>query len=314
MPTDSASLANEITVGERPSVAVQIVVYNNEAPSIVRLVEGVAAMLWEAHQAGAVGECQILIGDSSEQPCFDDQAVAVMANAVDNVHHFPLDYVFFDDNLGSGGGSNRLAQESSSDLILVLNPDTYPKPDLLIELRKAIANERVAAVDARQIPIEHPKYFDPNTGECSWVSGCCMLIKRVAFDQVGGFDSKQFPMYCDDVDFSWKLRHAGFKVVHQPTAAVFHAKSLSIGAHLKPAATEQYWSGLARLLLTTKWGRQDLCDNTLEYLRQSKDEQSARIVAEYERRKAAGSLPTPVEHASRTAIFVGGEYSLHRWA
>ncbi len=312
MPDQSA--IDTSSTGQLPSIAVQIVVYNNDTESIVRLVEGVAAMLQQARVHDAIGDAEILIGDSSAQPCFDDETVARMTNTATNVGNFAVRYVFFGANLGSGGGSNRLAQESTSDLILVLNPDTYPKPDLLIEMIKATVPSKVAAVDARQIPIEHPKQFDERDGSCSWVSGCCMLIKRAAFDQVDGFDAEQFPMYCDDVDFSWKLRHAGFRVVHQPTAAVFHAKSLAIGAHLKPAASEQYWSGLARLLLTTKWGRPDLCDATLEYLKQSKDEASARVLAEYARRQAAGSLPTAVPDAKRTAMFVGGEYAVHRWS
>jgi len=43
-------------------------------------------------------------------------------------------YELFGQNLGSAGGSNRLAREATADSLLVLNSDTYPAPDLLAEL------------------------------------------------------------------------------------------------------------------------------------------------------------------------------------
>ena len=54
-------------------------------------------------------------------------------------------YEFFDENLGSSGGQNRLADGHPSDLLLVLNPDTYPSPTALVELVKALADTEVGS-------------------------------------------------------------------------------------------------------------------------------------------------------------------------
>ena len=54
-------------------------------------------------------------------------------------------YEFFDANLGSSGGQNRLAAGHPSDLLLVLNPDTYPSPTALVELIRALEDLRWAS-------------------------------------------------------------------------------------------------------------------------------------------------------------------------
>ena len=55
-----------------------------------------------------------------------------------------------------------------------------------------------------------------------WVSGTAMLVRRTAFEEVGGFDEDYF-MYVEDVDLCWRLRKAGWDVRYAPTAGVVHA-------------------------------------------------------------------------------------------
>ena len=51
--------------------------------------------------------------------------------------------------------------------------------------------------------------------------GCSMLIRRDAFEEVGGFDSSFF-MYFEDVDLSWRLRRRGFRLRYQPASVIRH--------------------------------------------------------------------------------------------
>lgn len=62
-----------------------------------------------------------------------------------------------------------------------------------------------------------------------WVSGACFLVRRVAFDSIGGFDERYF-MYAEDVDLCWRLRRAGWGVGHVPGAEVVHLQGLSTAA------------------------------------------------------------------------------------
>lgn len=63
-----------------------------------------------------------------------------------------------------------------------------------------------------------------------WVSGACFLIRREAWDDVGGFDPAYF-MYMEDVDLCWRLRRAGWGVRYEPTAEVLHVQGVSAEMH-----------------------------------------------------------------------------------
>jgi len=55
-----------------------------------------------------------------------------------------------------------------------------------------------------------------------WLSGSCFLVRREAFESVGGFDPRYF-MYFEDVDLGDRLGQAGWLNVYVPTAEVTHA-------------------------------------------------------------------------------------------
>jgi GT2 family glycosyltransferase len=54
-----------------------------------------------------------------------------------------------------------------------------------------------------------------------WVSGACLLARRDAFTQVGGFDERYF-MYWEDADLCRRLRAAGYHVRYVPAAMAVH--------------------------------------------------------------------------------------------
>ena len=70
--------------------------------------------------------------------------------------------------------------------------------------------------EARQTPVEHHKEYDPQTGVTSWAATALAMIPYAVFQEVGGFDEKTFFMYCDDVDFSWMVREAGYQIIYGP--------------------------------------------------------------------------------------------------
>jgi GT2 family glycosyltransferase len=58
--------------------------------------------------------------------------------------------------------------------------------------------------------------------DVDWVSGACMLVRRAAFDQVGGMDERFF-LYWEDADLCRRLEHVGWRTVYFPGATVVHA-------------------------------------------------------------------------------------------
>jgi GT2 family glycosyltransferase len=221
-------------------------------------------------------------------------------------------YEFFGRNLGSSGGANRLASRHSGDLLMILNPDTYPSPTALTELVKVSDGPDVGIVEARQIPLEHPKAYSLRHGDTSWASGCCMLIRREVFDELGGFDEANFLLHCDDVDFSWRARAAGYRVVFAPFASVFHDKRPRPDAAWPAPDVELYHAALGRLMLATRWNRPDIVQETISAIQASGPSVQREAIAEYRARQQAGRIPSPVEDAS-VAEFVDGEYAVHRF-
>jgi N-acetylglucosaminyl-diphospho-decaprenol L-rhamnosyltransferase len=63
-----------------------------------------------------------------------------------------------------------------------------------------------------------------------WVSGACFVVRREAFEQVGGFDEAYF-MYLEDVDLCWRLGQAGWQVRYAPAAEVTHLQGISTDRH-----------------------------------------------------------------------------------
>ncbi|WP_102418618.1 glycosyltransferase family 2 protein [Mycobacterium sp. 4858] len=70
--------------------------------------------------------------------------------------------------------------------------------------------------------------LEPTERPVGWLSGSCLLVRRSAFAQVGGFDERYF-MYMEDVDLGDRLGRAGWLSVYVPSAEVLHHKGHSTG-------------------------------------------------------------------------------------
>ncbi|WP_206795656.1 glycosyltransferase family 2 protein [Amycolatopsis sp. MtRt-6] len=66
-----------------------------------------------------------------------------------------------------------------------------------------------------------------------WLSGSCLLLRREAFESIGGFDSRYF-MYFEDVDLGDRLGKAGWLNVYVPSAGVMH-----LGGHSTSQASKK---------------------------------------------------------------------------
>jgi N-acetylglucosaminyl-diphospho-decaprenol L-rhamnosyltransferase len=64
--------------------------------------------------------------------------------------------------------------------------------------------------------------------EVDWVSGCCMLFPRKAFDDVGLLD-ESFLLYGEELDIATRLRRAGWSVLFTPEAEILHEIGVSTG-------------------------------------------------------------------------------------
>lgn len=142
-------------------------------------------------------------------------------------------------NLGFGRAINAALHGIETPYVLVLNQDAIPEPGALNLLWQTAQDDddAVAAWEMRQIPYEHPKDYDPVTGDTGWCSGAAVLLRTQALRQVHGFEPRFF-MYCEDVDLSWRLRCAGWRLRYIPRCAVVHNTYAEPG-EIKPLASLQ---------------------------------------------------------------------------
>jgi GT2 family glycosyltransferase len=71
-----------------------------------------------------------------------------------------------------------------------------------------------------------------------WVSGSCFLVRRDAFDEIGGFDERYF-LYWEDADLCRRLRKAGWTIRFRPDARVVHVGARS-SRTVKPLAIRAF--------------------------------------------------------------------------
>ncbi len=168
-------------------------------------------------------------------------------------------------NLGYGSAVNRaVAQLDDDDWMIVANPDVQWGPGSIDALLDAAARwPRAGALgplirdpdgsvypSARHLPslirgsmhavlgplwkrnpwtaAYRQERLEPSERPVGWLSGSCLLVRRSAFSQVGGFDERYF-MYMEDVDLGDRLGKAGWLSVYVPSAEVLHHRGHATG-------------------------------------------------------------------------------------
>jgi len=85
--------------------------------------------------------------------------------------------------------------------------------------------------------------LDPNRpAEIEQPAGAFLMIRRDAWEAVGGWDSKFYPLWFEDVDFLKRLKSAGFRIIYEPRAVARHAGGHSI-QHVNAESRIIWWYG-----------------------------------------------------------------------
>ncbi len=298
------------TSGPR-SVTIQSIVYRTDPDAIERTLDALDNSARVGLAEGSCESLRVVLGDASPEAVLTDADVSRLAGRFE--HLAGLDYHFFDANTGTARGHNRLAREHDGAYIVTSNPDVVPDARALWRMLELFDDGATGMVEAKQLPVEHPKEYDDATGETSWAATAFAMTSRTVFDLVGGFDEQTFFMYCDDVDYSWLVREAGYAVRFQPAAVVFHDKRLTNDGHWQPTDAEHYFSAQASLLLAHKWSREDVVEQVSQAYAESEVSQFKEALEEFERRRAGGELVPQRDPEHLVATFLDGFYARHRY-
>lgn len=170
-----------------------------------------------------------------------------------------------DDNVGFARANNQALRQCTGDLMLLLNPDTVVEHDTFSQCAtffsthpdcgglgvKMINGEGTYLKESKRgFPTPEAAFYkisglirlfphnrriaayymghldDEATNPIDILPGAFLMISRAALNKVGLLDESYF-MYGEDIDFSWRIKLAGFENYYYPTARIIHYKGES---------------------------------------------------------------------------------------
>ncbi|HEY2166095.1 MAG TPA: hypothetical protein VGH01_02930 [Jatrophihabitantaceae bacterium] len=295
------------------ALRIQTVLYRHQPATVDRWLRGVFATVAFAQRAGHGGPTSIVLGDCTPEPVVTAQTQHRWGEQY-GAAGIDVAFVHFGANLGHGGAQNALAERAAAgtEYLLVLNPDGMAAVTMLTRLLGAMETG-VAATEARQSPFEHPKSYDPRSGDTAWVSGAAALFRFDAFTAAGRFDADTFFLHGDDVDLSWRLRLDGGRLRHVPEAVFVHDKRVDAAGRPRVPHSEQFYGSLGALLLLHKYSRPDAVNHWEHHLSMSGNEVQRAALAEFRRRRVAGTLPQPIDAGHQVSEVIGASFGPSRF-
>lgn len=155
---------------------------------------------------------------------------------------FPKIKLFpFKKNRGFAQAINFGAEKARGDYLFITNNDVVFTPDCLkILLEAFLESKKIGLVGPKAIHTDSQKlaiapfkvspwlgyhsYDQSNPDlkrEINYVSGCGMFTSSEIFKRLGGFDPDYF-FYFEDLDFCLRLKKAGYKIIYEPRALIYH--------------------------------------------------------------------------------------------
>lgn len=182
-------------------------------------------------------------------------------------------------NLGFAGGNNvgiRWAIENSFDYIFLLNNDAYPAPGFLEPLVEAMeTDKKIGTAQSLLMLDSNPTLINsagnvmhylgfgycwgykktpaelnlPLVKEIGYASGACLMLRADLLRQYGGLD-EDFFLYHEDLEYSYRLKSLGYKIVLARDSVVYHQYEFS------RSVSKYFWmerNRYAVILMFYKW-------------------------------------------------------------
>lgn len=211
---------------------------------------------------------------SCEKLSYPNLEIILVDNAPDPAFHaelsknFPeVQIIASEKNLGFAGGNNLGIRAAKGEYLFFLNNDTLVDKNLVQSLLDGFQlNERVGVVCPKILYLEPPNTLqfagytaiNPYTGrnktlgngepdrgqhetpaETPYAHGAAMMVKKSVIS-AAGLMPELFFLYYEELDWSEKIRKAGFEIWYIPSGIVHHHASLSTGSD-SPLKTYYYF-------------------------------------------------------------------------
>ena len=189
-------------------------------------------------------------------------------------------------NLGFAQAANEGIFRASSDFVLLSNPDVEVIPESVRRLYEEMEGQPLAAIvcgpltdsrgkaqrdfQIRKLPTWRSVLFDalfldellavigqtskkPDSASreparVEQPAADFWLLRKTAWEEVGGFDPRFYPAWFEDVDFCKRLQAAGWEILYFPELPVFHRGGLCLGSLPYPRFIRIFYGNLLKYL------------------------------------------------------------------
>ncbi|WP_242927122.1 glycosyltransferase family 2 protein [Pontibacter vulgaris] len=189
--------------------------------------------------------CEVIVADNAST----DGSLAFLAD------HFPqVRIIRNNDNLGFCEGYNQALKQVDATYYVLLNSDVAVTPgwvNPIIELMNA--DESIAVCQPKINAQQHPDFFEyagagggmidslgypfcrgrlfetleedkgqyNDVQETFWATGACMFVRAKVYHELGGLEPEFFA-HMEEIDFCWRAKNAGYKVMYNGFSQVYH--------------------------------------------------------------------------------------------
>ncbi len=149
-------------------------------------------------------------------------------------------------NNGFAQAYNQAIESVDTEYFALLNNDVSVDPTWLHALVSRVKGEKIAALTPKMLFFHDRRRINAAGGNCDFYgagwnrgnseidvgqydqseetfygNGAALLISRKAWQDVGAFDERYF-MYGEDLDWCWRARLKGYKILYVPDSKVYH--------------------------------------------------------------------------------------------
>ncbi len=191
------------------------------------------------------GNAEVIIADNGSS----DDSIAFLKE------HYPsLRLILMDKNYGFAEGYNKALSQIEADYYVLLNDDVEVTPgwtERVVQLMEsdpqiAIAQPKLLMYDQRDTfeyaggaggfidrygypfcrgrifgTLEQDQGQYDDCREIFWASGAAMFVKAAVWKEMGGLDGDFFA-HMEEIDFCWRCKNKGYKVMYCPEAVIYH--------------------------------------------------------------------------------------------